>query len=338
MDYRLASTISKYYIVIAVVAIAIVGVGGFWLYQSTRPQYESVAEERTVYSYTGNFEHQAEVTRSNSLWPLGEVLENRGTYFLSVTPSLETKFIFSLEDIEHAEGTLDVTSQLRVYSVGGKEIFWMESSDLVEDSWELSKGTFTLDLPEVDMDMVKDRVEEIQIDLKYIIGSVKTEIAVNVLINGTIDGRRVVKEETYNMPITLIRSTYKVGNDLSRTESISETIRTDVKKGSSISAALLPVMMMVVPMLGLGYVSLERRRLNGSELRRLRTEHERSKYDEWVSDGRMPDARFDTEIGMKSLEDLVDASVDMDRRIIYDEEKSIYFFIVDGVLYSYRSE
>ncbi len=61
------------------------------------------------------------------------------------------------------------------------------------------------------------------------------------------------------------------------------------------------------------------------------------KFRKWISRGRMPEVSM-TEVEMASLEDLVDAAIDANERVVYDRDKEVYFFIHGNVLYTYREK
>ena len=67
MNYKFLSTISKYYIYIAIVIIVVAGVGGYWLYENSQPTYETRNRKVPAYTYQGDFGHRAEVIEPNEL-------------------------------------------------------------------------------------------------------------------------------------------------------------------------------------------------------------------------------------------------------------------------------
>ncbi|MFA4662684.1 DUF5305 family protein [Pyrococcus kukulkanii] len=60
------------------------------------------------------------------------------------------------------------------------------------------------------------------------------------------------------------------------------------------------------------------------------------KYEKWISRGKMPDSAFKTMIELSSLEDPIEAAIDMQKRVIYDDNLRIYFFVDDSNLYYFK--
>ncbi|MFA4667980.1 DUF5305 family protein [Pyrococcus kukulkanii] len=50
----------------------------------------------------------------------------------------------------------------------------------------------------------------------------------------------------------------------------------------------------------------------------------------------MPDSAFKTMIELSSLEDPIEAAIDMQKRVIYDDNLRIYFFVDDSNLYYFK--
>lgn len=343
MNYRLASAISEYYPAIAVILIILVGIGGFWLHQSSQPRHRTMRDEENIYAYNGSFEHWGKVTENNVLWPVGKVLRNRSTYFPSATPKLRAEFEYRTLGVDSANGTLRLSAFLVLSSVGEEEegeeiLYWSDTENLIENSWNLSEGFWSLEFPELVIPQIKERIENIQRDLDFRGGSTEVNVVVKARMDGEINGNRVARTETYEMPINLERSTYSVGTDLSRSESVTKIITRSVKEEAPFAAKVPSILLVIASLLGLGYLTLQWRTIDASELKRLKVERERGKYDEWISEGKLPKLDVKASVEIKSLGGLVDLAVDLDRRVIYDEEKSIYFFVHEDMLYSYKIE
>lgn len=112
MNYKLASTISKYYPFIAVGLIILAGIGGVWLYQSSRPSTEDRKREEVIFSYRGEFNHWAIVEENNILWEIGENKEDWPVYFTKIMPDLNAKFTFSASGLDPENSYVSLNSHL----------------------------------------------------------------------------------------------------------------------------------------------------------------------------------------------------------------------------------
>lgn len=333
MNYTLAKSIKEYFAIIAILLSIFSLVGAYWLYQNSQPTYTTLKQNRTLYAYEGKFEHWSKVTEPNLLWPVGTSLKDRNTYFLTVSPILNSKFDFRLEGKGTIEGGITSAADLTVTASKEDEVYWMEKYPLTDKSKSLEDGVLTMEMPELDLAQIKERIENIQENIKFASGITQVEISIEVLLNGTIDGEEIKKQETYKMPIKISRTSYQVEKELSKEEEVTEIVEKEFEKDSPHSAKILPLSLLIFPIGALGYITFERRRLDNDWLMELKKTSERSEFSDWISQGKLPNHEFEVEVPVDSLEDLIDAAVDMDDRIIYDNEKAIYFFIKDGMLY-----
>lgn len=108
--------------------------------------------------------------------------------------------------------------------------------------------------------------------------------------------------------------------------------------GKSPSQTLFSVLLTVVPLLVLGYLSFERKRLDKTEIKERRKEKNLEKYREWISRGELPDLDVEASIDIVSLRDLVDLAIDLDRRVIYDESKALFYVLHENILYIYSDK
>lgn len=336
MNYKIGRLISSFFPIIAAILLVIAGVGVYWLYQNSQPRYTTVMNDITLYSYEGGFSHCATVTENNALWPVGMVLENKRTYFLSITPEFEPTFRFELSEAESTSGRLRSTVDLNIQSVREGEVYWSETRKLTETSWDLSEMNFELELSPLNIAQIKDRVEEIQDSLRFSSGATQANIIVKVVMDGTIDGDETNRSETYQLPIVLGRTTYSADKNIFQRKSTTEFVEKEVKKDAQVTASVLPLIFIAGPLLILGYVSFEKWQISKYGLEKLSTQRQRNRYGEWISEGKLTEPEYKNEIEFETLEDLIDAAVDMGRRIIHDEEKSKYFFIEEGNIYTFK--
>ncbi len=337
MNYQVASAISKYYIVFAVILIALAGIGGFWLYQNSQTELATRNVKQTAYIYEGGFQHSAEVTEPNELWQVGAILNNRPAYFLSITPELETNFRFNLYQASAVQADARVDTELVISTVRDQMEYWKETRYLEGDVFSLQERSSTLNIT-LNLPQIKERIENIQENIGYRGGSTNVKLISTVEIDGRIEGNDVEISETYEMPLNLGETIVTLSPNISRTQEVTETITREVEVKPTLFERLYPSILLAASLIALGFVTLEKRRINESELTLLKKQQELNEFKEWISRGKLPEIDSKTTVKMNSLEDLVDTSVDMNRRVIYDEERNIHFFIHENYLYTYEPE
>ncbi len=339
MNYKLASAISKYYPLMAIGLVVLAGIGGFWLYQTSRPTYQTKTRQVPSFGYSGEFEHWAQIKENSLLWPdVGENLRNRPVYFTEIMPDLNATFTFDGWGLNPENANVTLNSYLTITCSGNDFDYWSERIHLKNKSSSFSPGGIKMDFlstPEISPSWIKDKIDNIQGSIGFTGGSTDVKLKVDsTLIRHTVEGTQE-KDDVFEMPISLGGATYSVGSDLSKKKEFTKTESEKVKVGPSNLSMVPPALLLIIPLVALGYVVYEGRRIDESNLIRMEKEYWVDEFEEWISRGKMPDKVPEVSLEMNSLEDLVDAAVDMDSRVIYDGENSTFFFIEDNVLYLY---
>jgi hypothetical protein len=70
----------------------------------------------------------------------------------------------------------------------------------------------------------------------------------------------------------------------------------------------------------------------------VRTDMDRSRYDEWISNGEIPTKTRKDYIRTDSLEDLVDVAIDSNSRVIYDRNLDAYATVEDNLIYYFVTD
>jgi hypothetical protein len=112
-----------------------------------------------------------------------------------------------------------------------------------------------------------------------------------------------------------------------------------VQKDPSLSRIKMPLSVFLLSMVLVGII-LPCRKMKKTEpvyIEKLEIEQRRSPFKEFVSKGKLPEnVNSLIRVEISSLQELVDAAVDINERVIYDSETGVYFIIHSSVLYIFR--
>ncbi|MFC7215394.1 DUF5305 domain-containing protein [Saliphagus sp. GCM10025334] len=338
-----ARTIADERFIVVVVALLVLTLLGGWLtYGALAGSNDAQSAQRTVeaWSTTGEFTHGAVVQTENEVWEVGTTLENRPVYFTDVSPELEGEFRHRY-DAPAGEVTVNIELVRVVRAVGDEgEVHWSISEPLESTSAEgVGPGDGQAAAYDLNVSALEDERDRIEASVGQSPGTVETVIVAHVAMAGTIDGEGVDRTETYELRIDSSGDTYAlagVGPDR-RVEERPEPVQASSSGG--LLGVLVPLGIGVGALGALGTIVTARSRgvlAPGPEERaRLAASHERAQFDDWVSEGSLPERVKEYPlIDVGSLEGLVDVAIDSDRRVLEDSDG---YYVVDGrVLYGYR--
>ena len=198
---------------------------------------------------------------------------------------------------------------------------------------ETPRLDLTVDLPEV-----KSRISTIQDHIRYRGGSTSAKIVVSAVTNANINGEEESINESYEMSINLGDSLVTVPAETMSSQTVTRTITNTVEVEASFISKVPPIILIIASLIVLVYMTFEKITMDESSLELLKRREKFEKFSDWISRGTLPKFESEATVNMGSLADLVDASIDMNRRVILDEEKSVYFFIHGDILYKYIEE
>ncbi len=341
---RLRAAIDEWFIVVVVALLALGLVGGWAAYGAVATPDDEEVDHQTVeaWSTTGGFEHSATVQEENEVFPVGPELADRPVYFTEISPDLDATFGYWY-DAPSGDVTIDVEAERVIRSVDDEDGEYWSTNETLEESSEQALGpgeehvtTFSVDVPA--MMNETDRVEE---SLGGSAGTVETVVVVHVAMEGTIDGEAVDRIETYELAIEDGGATYSVDAPAADERAEERTEEVATASSTGFFGPLGPILLAFVSICALGALVITRR--NGTlapsaaELDRVREQHEREEFDDWISRGSLPDSVRDrSRIEVATLEDLVDVAIDSDRRVIEDERVGGYYVVDGDSLYVYE--
>lgn len=332
-----------------VVVLLLLGIAGGWMTYSTvfAPGTETTERVASSWTYEQTFEHEATVTTENDVYPVGRTLENRSTYFRSITPRLAGTHVTEYTG-EQGNVTATVTLFLVLRGVDGgsrtadASVIWATRRQLdrrvvtdVSPS-ERVASSFT-----VDVDAVTNETARIREQLGSNTGNHEVLVRAVTEFEGEVNGDRVDRTDNVTLAIDPQGSTYEVSENGSSPETVTRTVRVDVERSYGFLRTALGPVLLVGGFGGAGSLALARRHnivaLSTAELERLAYLDDREQFDEWISTIRLPSAAFDLpEAEAASLGSLVDFAIDTDNGVVESPDEAAFYVVHDGYLYVYR--
>ncbi|MBR1369371.1 hypothetical protein RJ53_07630 [Methanocalculus chunghsingensis] len=300
-------------------------------------QYQEIRYEEPLYTLNGSYSNSAIVMMENPLWPVGTTLSDQKTYFYAASPVLTSTFRFEAlaRDVNLRIST--VTKATLAMTAGGGSPFWKKDLIISEDTAQLNSDSFekTISLNIKDLG---DEISAISGVLNLRQGTPSAEIVTTVIYTGTLNGEEITGISTYSLPVELGSGYYSVAGDTVQSETVTTPrMRLVRKEPPVIEKYLLTAgfLILVAILIFVLITTISVRRQGGIDPEALKREDIRIEYKDWISSGRYTGLRNTDMIEFASLEDLVAAAVDMNQRVIYDENSGIYFFVVNELMYRY---
>lgn len=306
----------------------------------SEPVYRDEQVVVSSYTHRGHYDYLPLVTMENPLYPQGTILDvGKPAYFDTVSPVVDVKLEYELDATKSADLSVEYETVVVATSKGNEnEVFWKKTYPVKHDepvrikNRETTIHDFSLDIPEI-----RTNVENVQEQLGFS-KDTNIEVLTYVIYEGTINGKTVENTEIFTIPIELSSSYYKIPEKKDFTNTVDTYHTKKVPVNSSISNLKEPLASILFAgslILLMGIIK-KQGKTDPTYIRRLEIEKETEQYADWISNGNLP-VKTDSlmEIKINSLKDLLDVAVDMNSRIIYDNNERTYFLIHDGVLYSF---
>ncbi|MCU4926159.1 DUF5305 domain-containing protein [Halobacteria archaeon AArc-dxtr1] len=338
---RARTALDEWFVLVVVALLALSLFGGWAAYGAVGDD-STDEQQRTVdaWSTTGDFEHGAEVREENDVFAVGEHLEDRSLYYTEVMPILEGEFTYAY-DAPSGDVAVDVDLVRVVRSVDGEDgEHWSVEEPLASESEDgVGPGeeqTATFDANVSAMDNEATDIEE---GLGSSEGTLETVVFAHVSLEGSIDGESVEHTDEYELVVDADGDTYALtGPEDSeyveqRTELVSST------DSDPSTAAFGPLAVLLGALVALGAICVAKYRgvlaPDQQQLELIATDHERERFADWISRGTLPETVCNRpQIGVASLEELVDVAIDCDRRVI--EDRGGYYVIDGDVIYHHE--
>ncbi|MFP4628805.1 MAG: DUF5305 domain-containing protein [Halobacteriales archaeon] len=331
---RWRARLDDYLVPLIVVALLVAAIGvGVVYFTYVDPGTDT--EEVTVASWqtTPSFSHQAEVQRSNLVFPSDAVLRDRSLYFTQISPVLDATFSYGVSG-EPGEVDTSIESTLIIRSVsdeGGE--YWRVEEPLSSEDAAVETGDTLSTSYQLNISDILVQIESIQSDLGSSVGSTEVFVQNTASTTGTVADTSFSHDETYTMTVDPGENTYSIETDAeSESFSESETVVEERTYGPlrTVGGPLLILLGLTVA-IGLA-VARYRDMLEVTEHERevLRYHAQRKEFDEWITTGSVPEAaRPSTAVRVDDLEGLVDVAIDSEARVIEDRDSRTYLVVLD---------
>ena len=342
---RLRAVLDAQFTLLLVVCVVLAAAGGALVYGTyVDPGTETESQEISSWSYDAGYDHSAEVTEPNEVFPVGDVLENRETYFTRIAPDLDVaaELVYAAEQSEDVR--IEIESELVIRNVGDGVVYWEETQPLasttVEDPepGEPVAAEFTLNSGEIDQ-----RATSIEEDLGASPGRTEAFVSTEMELEGTLNGESITRSPSLEFGIDHAGDTYTVGDPGPESESdtVPQEVTQEVERTygplRTIGGPLLLVVGIVAGA-GLSYARYEGS-LDVSEAERayLSYRDDRSEFDEWITRIRLPPEAHDRPVAYAdSLRDLVDFAIDNETGVIEDPDTGAFHAVTGEFVYTYQ--
>ncbi|MDO9516639.1 MAG: DUF5305 family protein [Methanosarcinaceae archaeon] len=341
--------LKNYKVVFAVFSLMLIASLFFTYNAYTETTYRTDQVISSSYTHSGNYEFTAPVTEKNPLYPLGTKLEmGKPAYFLSVSPTMDMSFTYSLKATDSADVDVELKPMIVATASGstddGKKTFWQKQFPIISSgTQELTNAESLIYRFKIDIPKTESMVRDVQDQIKYS-QDMKIELVTYVTYQGIINGKTVTGTEQFPIPLTITSSYYQMPQKLDGKKIIDtyETRKTPIdppflSKALPLMSLLFSFVLLVLLVIcKKGCTIVAQSRIDEFE-HKNKIENEYSQFKEWISNGIFPnDTTLLTKIEIKSLQDIVDAAVDMNERVIHDANARIFFVIHGSLLYYFR--
>lgn len=331
---RIRGAVMKYHRPLLVLSLLAI-VTGLWIGYGAYVAPDEVTEEQTILTTSGEVEHRAVVTESNSLYPTDTVLENEPLYYTAIAPTVDSEYHSHYGAVEEGDATVTHDLELVIRSTDGDETYWVTRSSLGTDTEQgVTPGEETTTAFDVDVPEVQDRISEIEGDLEDNPGETAVTVEATVTLEGVFDGEERTVTTTDELPIQLTGGTYSIDEDALAEERVTEHETQTATPGlTRMVGGPLLVIGGLVGAGGLAVFRPEEYDLSTTERAWLAYRDDRAEFDALIATFSPPEEAFDrprTSVG--SLAKLVQVGADTDSTVVYDPSREVYV-VVDEFLY-----
>ncbi|MFW6153506.1 MAG: DUF5305 family protein [Halobacteriota archaeon] len=329
------------YFPIAIIGLLIllaVGAGATYVAYAD-PGTETVERSETSWTLTTGYDHGAEVTESNEVFPLGTELTGRSTYFTRVAPVLEVSPSVSFQAPQSSDVTVTLDSELVIRGTSDDQTLWEQRDELGTTEAASSSGERVELTHELDIPSVVARLDAIDDDLGSP-GSMDVLIRSTAQISGEIDGESVSTTRSFDLGVDPGSNQYHVDTETSDTETFDRTVTETVPIERGLLWELGGPALVLVSLLGLVGLAIAAYRdvpgISESERDYLAFLGERSKFDEWITRIHLPDSVFERPTATAhSLTDLVDYAIDNETGVIENPDTGRYVVLGEEYVFTY---
>lgn len=341
---RLRALLNAQFVVILAVCLLVAAVGAGLVY-TTHVEPGTEAETQTVSSLTveSGYVHSAEVTEPNSVFATGTVLDDRNTYFTRIAPELDVDVEASYTSDAASDVDVALESVLVIRNVDDEGVvYWTEREtlatavalDVAAD--ETATASFALNSSAVD-----ETAAAIEEELGASPGTTETFVVTTVDVDAELAGEPTSYTRTIEMELDHGGDTYTVTEPGLQSDTTDRTEEVVVEQEYGLLRSVGGPLLLLLGLAGAGGLVYARREtglaLTPAEREYLSYRDDRSEFDEWITQIRLPESVHEREEAeASSLQDLVDFAIDNDTGVVEDPTTGAFHAVTPGFLYTYR--
>ena len=287
-----------------------------------KPVVKNVVENVKFMKISGRFYTESKVLHENPIWNVGEVLKDKNIYFYDLNPVLNFGFIF----ISDRNINYNFSENIYLEYSAFNEI--LKRKAIYKNSGKFI-GNLTTN-HSLNISSIKKIVEEFR--EKYGI-SVNGKIVYFIKIKN----KDINFDEVFYLNISLMNKYYKISGDNKVKTLYKKVVKKKYYKRSiSDKRIILPIIFSSFLISVSSYLFASwyiNRNLKDEDVYIKKII---KKYRKWISMGRLPKIKGLKIIPVKSVEDIIEAAVDSNKRVIFDSKRKIFFFIDNDVVYIHK--
>jgi Family of unknown function (DUF5305) len=333
----------------------------YQMYQGyINPSFEE--KNITVSSYTqyGTYSYSTIVSEPNPLYLTGTTLGmNESAYYFVASSIPNFSFVYRIDASDSANVTAIpktiVIARSKNNDYENSKIMWQKEFPVTPISLtgsstvknEDSTNSFTYRFL-FNAATIENAIENTQYGLNYPptwsstfdASAMTYEIKTLVNYNGTINGKQVENTTSFVLPMTMTKSYYELSKDVSTnvTDYNNETV--SVQNPFTVETIKYPLASMLISIIAIIGIIYCRIAYDPDpvQMAKLEQDHVHAQFKEFISEGKLPENRSSLmALKIASLQELINAAIDMNERVIYDSSENIHFAIHNGVLYYFTN-
>jgi len=353
---KLKNIIRKYWIPLLVVFGLLLTFSSYQIYlKYTNPSFEDKNLTASSYTQYGAYSYSTIVSKQSTLYSKGTVLDmNESAYYFATSPIPEFSFAYKINASDSANVTAtpktSIIAMCKKNDNHDNKVLWQREFPVTPTS---SSGPFIIKNIDgsnsftygftFNAAVIENNIENTYDELAYSKHSstfnpsdMEYEIKTLVAYNGIINGEKVENTTSFVLPITITKSYYELSNNVSTniTNYNNETVSVQNPfTVETIKYPLTSILISIIAIIGIIYCRTIYNP-NPTHAAKLEQEKMNSVFREFISEGKIPEDRNSLmTIEIASLQELINAAVDMNERVIYDSSANIHFAIHNGLLY-----
>ncbi len=275
-------------------------------------------------------------------YPQGTVFEQgMASYFYAVQPEIRVTPQITVKGMEAGELNGSIISRAVLQAVDDKsQLYWQyELSRNQPQTFRLapgSEGQASFASEEISIAVVSayETVTQIAEELQFPNGSLQIIVSSDINIMGSVNGHPMEKNVQVRLPFSLQTVYFSVPKAQDASASISLTTGNAARsKRGAVVSVLLDHRVLLLLTFGLFLLYLFFFVYDHSRQRKTENSHQR--FREWITEGSAEILERQRKVKIYSLEGLVDLAIDLNKRVIYDSERGMYYVLTEDMAYLY---